>query len=209
MTFLKDGSTTFSAEFLLSSFYNTSKKDGHISRGMFVGGIEPDPHWGPTSVAGANDNNYIKCHKVGDDDMVLSDTPVAALLKNDFGSFDEVIRPNMMALGTHGKSWNDHLSMDTHICASGIMAHGQTDPLTGRFIGELSCMGLMEDTKLHEDYHILFEIDPATPTKRKLLTDQIAVRAQDVLHALVRFHSQPHRAWGAAPAHVCDAPSRR
>merc|ERR1711862_734755 len=39
-------------------------------------------------IAGSNDNNYIKCQKVGDDDMVLSDTPVAVLLDNDFEAFD-------------------------------------------------------------------------------------------------------------------------
>jgi len=60
-------------------------------------------------------------------------------------------------------------AVDAHICSTGIMAHGQHDPTTGMFTGELTCISALEDTKLHRDFHLVFEIDPASPHKRRTI----------------------------------------
>merc|ERR1719282_1797585 len=83
---------TFSANFLRSSFYTESKKYNKIVPAMMAGNTIPSQGFGPKgALAGANDNNDIKCHKIGAAEMSLSDTPVAAVFKDNFESLDHVI----------------------------------------------------------------------------------------------------------------------
>jgi len=169
LNFGPDG-VTFSSSFLRSAFYNSSVAKNTIVPAMLAGYTDPPLPIGPWgALVGANDNNYIKCHMVGDKEMVLSDTPVASIVEQNWGRLETVVRPVMMAAATHGQKWQDDLYMDGHICATGIMAHGQTDPSTGRFTAELTCMGLLEDTSINQDYHLVFDIDPQRPFTRNLL----------------------------------------
>jgi len=124
------------------------------------------------------------------------------MLADNFGSFDKVIRPVLMAAGTPGEAWKDDLYLDGYICATGVTAHGQTDPSTGRFTGALVCISMLEDTHWHRDYHVVYEIDPATPQKRELLA-KIALpygRKGSYMHALAQ--TQNHVVVIAHPMHM-------
>jgi len=63
----------------------------------------------------------------------------------------------------------DNLDPLGHICAMATMAHGGIDKQTGKFIAAMQCVSILEDTELHYDYHVVFEIDPAEPEKRDVL----------------------------------------
>lgn len=160
-----DGAT-FSSNFLNSSFWTESKKHNKIVPAIMSGDTIPSQGFGPKGVIdGHNDNNYVKCHKNGNDEMCLSDTPIAAIFKDNFASFDHVIRPPLFGLGTNGTPWNDTIDVFAHICGLGIMAHGKTNPRNGNFIGSVACLHTVPSW----DYHIVFEIDPAKPEVRKVI----------------------------------------
>jgi len=163
-----DDGVTFSSEFLQSSFWTESKKENKITRALLAGDTIPSQGFGPKGVlAGRNDNNYVKCHKNGDDEMCLSDSSVAVVFKNNFDSLDYVIRPSLFGLGTNGTPWNDTANPFAHICGMGIMAHGKTNPLNGNFLGSVACISPLG--ALVSDYHIVYEIDPAEPNVRKVI----------------------------------------
>lgn len=157
-----DGAT-YSSNFLQSSFWKESKKQNKIVHAVMAGSTIPSQGFGPMGIVhGHNDNNYVKCQKNGNDEMCLSDTPVATILRGNFASVDHVVRPSLFGLGTEGTRWNDDIDMFAHICGMGIMAHGQRNPQNGNFVGEVACMGVT-------NYHVVYEIDPAKPDVRKLV----------------------------------------
>jgi len=136
---------------------------------MLAGDTIPSQGFGPKgSLAGHNDNNDVKCHKFGEAEMYLSDTPVAAVFKDNFATFDHVIRPTLFALGTNGTKWHDDVDVFAHVCATGIMAHGKENPKNGNFVGSVACLSPLEDLAPY-DYHVVFEIDPAKPDVRKVI----------------------------------------
>jgi len=200
--FGSDG-VTFSSSFLRSAFYNASIEKNTIVPSMLAGYTDPRQSPGPWgAIDGANDNNYIKCHMVGDKEMILSDTSVATVVDQNWGRSETVIRPALMSAATHGQKWQDDLYMDGHICVTGIMAHGQTDPLTGRFTGELSCMGLLEDTPLNKDYHLVFDIDPQQPYKRNLLAKIALPRGRGASYMHSMAQTQNNIILFAEPLHM-------
>jgi len=161
----------FSSNFLRSNFYNESVAKNTIVPALLTGHTIPPMGGGPkAALMGRNDNNLIKSHKVGAAEMYLSDTPVSVVMKDDFARVDEVLRPTLFAAGFSGKPWADQIEPLLHICATSIMAHGQTDPRTGRFVGAVSCISPADGiVPVLRDYHLVFEIDPAEPDNRKLL----------------------------------------
>jgi carotenoid cleavage dioxygenase-like enzyme len=159
-----DGGVTFTSWFLNSSFLSASAKANRIAPGIVLGITDPPNH---PSALGHNDNNYIKSHKIGSTEVILSDTMVATVLSEDFTHFDYSIRPKIMSLANPGKAWEDHFSPSAHICMLGVMAHGHTDPDTGIFTGVMGCNSPVGSV-MH-DYHIVFTIDPATPRHRQPL----------------------------------------
>jgi len=162
--------STFSSNFLQSSFWKESNKHNKIVAAILAGDTIPSQGFGPKGLlAGHNDNNYVKCHKNGHDEMCLSDSPAAVVFKDNFGSFDHVIRPEMFGVGTNGTRWNDTVDVFGRICGMGIMAHGKTNPQNGNFIGVVQCLSPLEDFS-PSDYHIVYQIDPATPDVRKLIS---------------------------------------
>jgi carotenoid cleavage dioxygenase-like enzyme len=66
----------------------------------------------------------------------------------------------------NGHPWNDDWSMPGHMCALGISAHAGQDPVTGAFTGQLGCNAMMP---FEHNYHVVYNIDPEEPSKRKLL----------------------------------------
>jgi len=183
MTFSNDGSATFSAEFLQSDFYNKSKSIGHIARGMFVGGIVPDPHWGPTSVAGANDNNYIKMRKLGKDKLLLADTMIATKTDNSCLKFEDNFRSAKLSLFSNGTAWTDKLEPTLDLCMLGTMAHAAEDKATGSLIGSMGCFNPI-DMGMTGQKHIVFSMDPAKPLERKALATIDLKRPPSYMHSL-------------------------
>jgi carotenoid cleavage dioxygenase-like enzyme len=178
--FSQDGKVLYTTEFLASGFLNASNKSGEIARGMFVGPIEPNPHWGPTAVLGANDNNYIKMRRLGDHRMLLADTMIATKMQDDCVSLDHNVRPALMKMMVPGVSWTDSLEPFGDMCMLGTMAHAHEDSKTGVMTGSMGCTGL------HGNYHIVFTIEPSSPTTRKLLA-KIALpkgRRPSYMHSL-------------------------
>jgi len=161
--FLKDGTANFTTEFLASEFLNESIQGKGISRGMFVGSVEPSPLWGPTAVAAPNDNNYIKMRKVGDQHLLLSDTMIVTEVQGDCVSFQSNLRSKLLEVFNRGLDWQDSLEPLGDLCMLGTMAHADEDPVTGIFTGAMGCFGLSGN------YHMVFTIDPSSITTRKLL----------------------------------------
>lgn len=161
LSFSKDLKATYTSKFLASGFMNASIEDGGIARGMFVGEIEPPPHWGPTAVTGANDNNYIKMRKIGDQQVLLADVMVATETKDDCVTFKTNVRSELMAPFVSGINWDDWLQPMGDMCMLGTMAHGVEDPVTGHFTGAMGCFGAQGN------YHQVFYIEPSAPTVRK------------------------------------------
>lgn len=93
-----------------------------------------------------------------------------------------------MGVATKGVKWQDHLDVDGHVCATGIMAHGGIDKKTGKFIGAMGCVSVLEDTPLHYDFHVVFEMDPAKPEKRKKLAKILLPlgRRASYMHAMAQ-----------------------
>mmetsp|Transcript_76322 Transcript_76322/g.184648 ORF Transcript_76322/g.184648 Transcript_76322/m.184648 type:complete len:542 (+) Transcript_76322:73-1698(+) len=193
----------FSSNFLRSNFYNESVAKNTIVPALFAGHTIPPMGGGPkAALLGRNDNNLIKSHKIGGTEMYLSDTPVAVVMKDNFARVDEVLRPSLMAAGISGKSWADSIEVFAHICATSIMAHGQTDPHTGRFVGAMSCVSPVDGIlPIGSDYHLVFEIDPAEPDKRKLLAKiELTSRKASYMHSMA--HTQNKVVLIAQPLHV-------
>ena len=158
------GQAQYTTQFLASGFLNESIKSGHIARGMFVGRVEPDPHWGPSAIMGANDNNYIKMRSVGNTTrMLLADTMIATSVQEDFVSFDRNVLPAMMRMMVKGELWHDHLNPVGDICMLGTMAHAAEDPKSGGLIGSMGCTGLSGS------YHVVFTMAPDAPATRRLV----------------------------------------
>jgi len=162
--FSSDGALTFTNRFLESGFLNASTRAGHIARGMFVGPVEPDPHWGPTAVMSSNDNNYIKMRRLGNSTpLLLADTMIATRVHDDLVSFDHDVMPAMVRMWAAGERWKDHLAPVGDMCMLGTMAHAAEDPATGGLIGAMGCTGLSGA------YHIVFTITPDAPSTRRLI----------------------------------------
>jgi carotenoid cleavage dioxygenase-like enzyme len=163
LTFSSNGKATYTTKFLDSAFHNESKKSNSIARGMFVGAIEPPPHWGPTAVMGPNDNAYIKMRRIGEQKFILADTMVATEIRSDGVSWKTNVRDKMLGVMVPGVKWDDSLTPLGDMCMLGTMAHGAEDPATGVFTGAMGCFGVSGN------YHIVFNIEPSAPTTRKLL----------------------------------------
>jgi carotenoid cleavage dioxygenase-like enzyme len=163
LRFLKDANATYTTKFLASAFMNDSIKDEGIARGLFVGGIEPPPHWGPTAVLGPNDNNYIKMRRIGEQSMLLSDSMIASEIAADGVSFQANIRPNMLKY-VPGADWYDDIDPLGDMCMLGTMAHAAEDLDTGIMTGAMGCVGIQDN------YHIVFTIEPSAPNTRKILS---------------------------------------
>merc|ERR1719282_1484047 len=135
----------FSANFLRSSFYTESKQYNKIVPAMMAGNTIPSQGFGPKGALA-----------------------VAKVFKDNFESLDHVIRPAQFGIGTKGIRWDDNLSPAAHICATGIMAHGETNPHNGNFVGSVACLSPLD--MLHpSDYHVVFQINPTAPEKREVL----------------------------------------
>mmetsp|Transcript_2109 Transcript_2109/g.8232 ORF Transcript_2109/g.8232 Transcript_2109/m.8232 type:complete len:367 (+) Transcript_2109:54-1154(+) len=189
--FLKDGTANFTTEFLASEFLNESIQGKGISRGMFVGSVEPSPLWGPTAVAAPNDNNYIKMRKVGDQHLLLSDTMIVTEVQGDCVSFQSNLRSKLLEVFNRGLDWQDSLEPLGDLCMLGTMAHADEDPVTGIFTGAMGCFGLSGN------YHMVFTIDPSSITTRKLLASLI-----------YRCGENPSSTWQRALIHAhagCDS----
>jgi len=197
---------TFSANFLQSSFWKESKKQNKIVSAMLAGDTIPSQGFGPKgALAGHNDNNDVKCHKFGNAEMYLSDTPVAAVFKDNFASFDHVIRPAVFGLATHGTRWKDHdVDKVAHVCATGIMAHGKTNPRNGNFVGSVACLSPLEDLA-PSDYHVVFEIDPAKPDVRKVVNAVKLPRGRKASYMHSMAHTENHVVLIAQPMHMSIA----
>jgi len=162
--FLTGGKATYTTKFLASGFMNNSVKDNGIARGMFVGAIEPPPHWGPAQVFGANDNNYIKMRRIGGQNLLLADVTVATEIEEDCTSYKTNIRSELLGMFVPGVSWDDELQPLGDMCMLGTLAHAAEDAETGIFTGAMGCFGVQGH------YHILFNIEPSAPTVRKLVS---------------------------------------
>jgi carotenoid cleavage dioxygenase-like enzyme len=200
--FGSDG-VTFSANFLNSSFWTESKKQNKIVSAMLMGNTIPSQGFGPKgALDGHNDNNDVKCHKFGgDDEMCLSDTPVAAVFKDNFASFDHVIRPAVFGLGTKGKPWRDNVDVFAHICATGIMAHGGMNPRNGNFVGVVACLSPLDDLA-PSDHHVVFEIDPAAPDVRKVIKTITLDRGRKASYMHSMAQTENHVTLIAQPMHM-------
>jgi len=183
MTFFPNGSARFSSEFLLSSFYNESQKQNDIARGMFVGAIEPDPHWGPLSALAANDNNYIKMRKLGGQHMLLADTMIATEVESSCLDFQRNVRSAKMSLWTAGVPWTDHIEPTLGLCMLGTMAHAAEEKATGGLIGSMGCMNPI-DMGMTGREHIVFSIEPDNPTERKTIAKIPLSRPPSYMHSL-------------------------
>jgi len=178
--FAENGAATYSTKFLRSAFLNESIKAGGIARGMFVGPIEPPPHWGPTgAILGSSDNNYIKMRMVGDQKMILADTMVASWIDDDALTLDHTVRPMVMT-GTPGKRWEDDIDPIADMCMLATMAHAAEDKATGVLTGSMGCFGGSGA------YHVVFHLEPSAPNKRKLLAkvDLPFGRPASYMHAM-------------------------
>eukprot|EP00928_Gymnodinium_smaydae_P070694 TRINITY_DN5447_c0_g1_i1.p1 TRINITY_DN5447_c0_g1~~TRINITY_DN5447_c0_g1_i1.p1 ORF type:complete len:550 (-),score=59.03 TRINITY_DN5447_c0_g1_i1:247-1896(-) len=193
---------TFSSNFLNSSFWLESKRQNKVVSAMLAADTIPSQGFGPKgALDGHNDNNDIKCHKVGNTELYLSDTPVASVFEGNFSRLDHVVRPSMMGLATKGIPWKDSADVAAHICATGIMAHGKTHAPSGSFIGSVACLSPLEDL-LPWDYHIVFAIDPEKPDERKVIT-KIKLdsgRKASYMHAMA--HTENHVVLIAQPLHM-------
>jgi len=145
-----------------------------------------------------------KCHKFGDTEMYLSDTPVAAVFEDNFASLDYVIRPAAFGLGTNGTGWRDSVDVLAHICATGIMAHGRTNPHNGNFVGAVACLSPLEDL-FPSDYHVVFEIDPAVPDVRKVIKAIQLDRGRKASYMHSMAHTKNHVVLIAQPMHMSIA----
>jgi carotenoid cleavage dioxygenase-like enzyme len=195
-------SVTFSSNFMNSSFWKESNRLNKIVPAIMAGNTIPSQGFGPKgALAGHNDNNYVKCHKFSEAEMCLSDTAVATIYKDDFASFDRVIRPEMMGVGTNGTAWRDDANVFAHICATGIMAHGKPNPRNGNFVASVACLSPLED-ELPSDYHVVFEIDPAVPDVRKVIkaVKLDAGRRASYMHSMA--HTMNHVVLIAQPLHL-------
>merc|ERR1711920_621515 len=87
------------------------------------------------------------------------------------------------------------------ICATGIMAHGETNPHNGNFVGSMACLSPLD--MLHpSDYHVLFQIDPIAPEKREVLR---AIKLENgkrasYMHSMAQ--TQNHVVLIAQPLHI-------
>lgn len=177
VTFSKNHAN-FSTKFLASGFFNASVKDGHIDRGIFVGGVTPDPQWGPTAVLGANDNNYIKMRKVGDQAMLLADVSVATLMEDDFVSFETNVK-TAAAPWTPGEVWHHGLAPPGDMCMLSTLAHAAQDPVTGTMTAASGCFGLAGN------YIMVYNLEASAPTTQELLAKiPLGLRQPPYMHAM-------------------------
>lgn len=159
-------SIRFSAQFLASSFYNKSVSLGTIAHGLLMSETTP-PRQGPgmLNVFTANDNNYIKARKIGDAEIIASDTTVVTVMDRNFSIFRENLAPSKAsAIHSH---WEDDIEPAGLICMMAAFAHGYEDPTTGEFLTVMSCINPMPGPL--PQYHVIFKIDPAAPRKRHLV----------------------------------------
>eukprot|EP00933_Yihiella_yeosuensis_P029430 TRINITY_DN2308_c0_g1_i1.p1 TRINITY_DN2308_c0_g1~~TRINITY_DN2308_c0_g1_i1.p1 ORF type:complete len:539 (+),score=89.28 TRINITY_DN2308_c0_g1_i1:96-1712(+) len=160
-------SIRFSAEFLESGFYNDSMKEKTVAHGMLLCETIPARAGvtGILDVLGQNDNNYIKAHKIGDAELIASDTNVVTFMSNNFGYIHDVVAPGLMTNHPH---WQDDIDPIGHMCIMATMAHGQLDPETGAFITAGGCVNLIPDQLAGT--HYIFQIHPSNPRKRELIS---------------------------------------
>eukprot|EP00928_Gymnodinium_smaydae_P070695 TRINITY_DN5447_c0_g2_i1.p1 TRINITY_DN5447_c0_g2~~TRINITY_DN5447_c0_g2_i1.p1 ORF type:complete len:547 (-),score=65.86 TRINITY_DN5447_c0_g2_i1:231-1871(-) len=193
---------TFSSNFLNSSFWLESKRQNKIVSAMLAGDTIPSQGFGPKgALDGHNDNNDIKCHKIGNTELYLSDTPVAAVFEDNFSRLNHVVRPTMMGLATKGVPWKDSADVSAHICATGIMAHGKTHPQSGHFVGSVACMSPLDDL-VPWDYHVVFAIDPAKPDERKVIKAIKLDRGRKASYMHAMAHTDNHVVLIAQPLHM-------
>eukprot|EP00928_Gymnodinium_smaydae_P045432 TRINITY_DN30284_c0_g1_i1.p1 TRINITY_DN30284_c0_g1~~TRINITY_DN30284_c0_g1_i1.p1 ORF type:complete len:543 (-),score=55.48 TRINITY_DN30284_c0_g1_i1:96-1724(-) len=204
LNFGADG-VTFSSNFLNSSFFLESKKNGKIVPAMLAGDTIPAQGFGPKgALDGHNDNNDVKCHQLGDTEMYMSDTSVAAVFRDDFATLDHVIRPSSMGRGTNGTAWRDNLEVPMHICATGIMAHGKVHRHSGSFVGTVACMSPLDD--LHfSDYHVVFAIDPEKPDSRNVIKAIKLNNGRKASYMHSMAHTENHVVLIAQPLHMSMA----
>jgi len=202
LQFHDDGSVKFSANFLQSSFLNASLKKGSIALALLMGRTDPPlPETPRIALAGHNDNNNIKSHRIGDLDVILSDTPVMSVFTEEFASLDHNIRPRLFAAGIPGMPWHDErgITPTTHICPTGVMAHGKVDPTSGLFTVVACCIAVTGP--LQHDYHIVFNIDPKQPDRRKLLASIQLPRGRPASYMHSMAHTPNHVVLVAEPLH--------
>eukprot|EP00929_Paragymnodinium_shiwhaense_P043673 TRINITY_DN22442_c0_g1_i1.p1 TRINITY_DN22442_c0_g1~~TRINITY_DN22442_c0_g1_i1.p1 ORF type:complete len:560 (+),score=113.88 TRINITY_DN22442_c0_g1_i1:254-1681(+) len=172
------GKAIYGTKFLRSAFYNQSVKNNRIAQSMSVGGVTPDPHWGATAVLGANDNNYIKMRKVGDQAMLLSDTTIASVVDTSFVNLSYDVHP-MMSMETPGPVWKNELSPIGDMCMLGTMAHAAEHRETGTITGIMGCFGL------HTNYIILFDLEAQAPTTQKMVAKiSLGLEQPPYMHAM-------------------------
>lgn len=165
------GAANFTTYFPPTAFLNNSLKQGKIAPGITLGETSPPSREKSLvrNAFGANDNNYVKPVKFGENEWLLSDTVIASQMSGDFTHLDKSISPTMCSFaGT--EHWTDHgVALPAHICLMGTMAHGHVDPDTQVFTGVMGCISPVGPVL--EDHHIVFTIDPAKPRERRLLAD--------------------------------------
>jgi len=163
MRFEKD-SIVYTMKFLRSSFYNESVKKGDIASAMLLADTDPPSRGVKDFLFGHTDNNYVKSHRIGSADALLSDTGLAVCLTNDFTDFDYNIKEKAF-FNTPGKKWKDKdVEEPGYMCMTANMAHGHVDPKTGEFFVAQGCLAMIP--ALMKSYHVIWKINPADLTMR-------------------------------------------
>ena len=167
-------------------FLNQSLKINSIAKATLMGETDPPSQSSrivTSMMDGHNDNNYIKAHKLGNKEWMLSDTTVAVGFSRDWTHWNETLRPSIADFGLpNARSWKDHdVSVNGHVCFSGVMAHGFTDPSTGVYTGLMGCQGT-----LMRDYHVIYTINPDEPDRRIPLAriELPRGRAASIMHSM-------------------------
>jgi carotenoid cleavage dioxygenase-like enzyme len=113
------------------------------------------------------------------------------------GGFANISRTMVPQAGTQFTQWNDDLAPMDQLCMMAAFAHGIVDPDTGHYISVTGCVNMVPVPLLPE-HHIIFSIDPSTPTKRKVLAKlPLKGRSPSYMHSFA--HTKKYIVLIAAP----------
>lgn len=162
LNFKDDGSVLYTNTFLKGSYYNESIKNGAFAHALLMGDTNPPSRWTLDLLAGHNDNNFIKPHRIGRTQAFLQDTTVMTCTADNFKRYDRNVRDEVFAF-TPGDNWGGNAPVAGHLCVSATMAHGHSDPHSAMYTAVMGCSG----GGLFPDYHVVFNINPDRPEERE------------------------------------------
>jgi carotenoid cleavage dioxygenase-like enzyme len=199
LRFQSDGSVLYSSTFLKGSYYNASMKAGTFAHSLLMGDTVPPSRGTIDLLAGHNDNNYIKPHRIGSSDQFLSDTVVSACATDDWSRYDHSFKDAIM-LYTPGTVWKGDAHIAGHMCMTATMAHGHQDPVTGVFTAVMGCTSPMRP--LLKSYHVVFSIHPSDPSKRNLVAKVPLENGRDISYMHAMGYTSNHVVIVAQPMHM-------